>query len=143
MMVRHTTCSWTLVSGRAVREDLLLRLHLDAAPDRPATVRALAGAEVFVLAFAGAEGFDFAYEDADRLEVLHERIDLAVLVMRGPTRLVKDSARGIIVSAYLTLDIDGVATQLGCSYPYRRMKAFVRRSKVEREIIEYPAVQDR
>ncbi|GIF23227.1 hypothetical protein BJ973_000417 [Actinoplanes tereljensis] len=143
MMVRHSTCSWDLLSGRAPREDLVLRLRLDAAPERPATVRVFLGAEVFILAFAGAESVDFAYEDSDRLEVLQERIDLAVLVMRGPTRLIRDSAKGITVSASLILDISGASTRLGSSYPLRRMKAFVTGRKIEHEIVEFPAVHDR
>jgi hypothetical protein len=101
------------------------------------------GAEVFILAFAGAESVDHAYEDADRLEVLQERIDLAVLVMRGPTRLIRDSTRGITVSASLMLDINGSPTRLASSYPLRRMTAFMTGSKIEREIVEFPAVQDR
>src|SRR5687768_17611939 len=91
-MARHPQCAWSLLSGPAVRGDLLLSLRLRAAPDRQATVRVFAGTEIYVLAFAGAESVDFAYADADKPEVLEDQIALAVRAMHGPTRLIRDRA---------------------------------------------------
>ncbi len=142
-MTRYPQCAWNLVSGPAVAGDLLLSLQLRAAPDRQATVQVFAGAEVFFFAFAGAESVDFAYADADKPEALQERIALAVRAMRGPTRLIRDQARGRTVEATLILDVDGAAEQLSSSYPFRRLRAFVTGARVEREIVDYPAVGDR
>ena len=45
-----------------------------ASPERTATVRVFAGAEVFFFEFAGHDSVDFAYDDEERPEALQERI---------------------------------------------------------------------
>ena len=142
LMARHPQCAWSLLSGVAVAGDLLLSLRLRAAPDRQATVRVLAGAEIYVFAFAGAESVDFAYADADKPEALQDRIALAVRAMHGPTRLIRDRVGGSTLGATLVLDIDGAAERVGSDYPLRRLRAFLTRGRVEREVVDYPAVDD-
>lgn len=143
MMSRHPHCGWTLMSGLTTRADLILKIHLRACPERLATVRVLLGAEVFVLSFDGAESLDFAYRDVDRAEILRERIDLAVLTLGGPTRLITDTARGITVSATVEVHAAGVSQRFGSTYPLRRLRVFLMGMKTERRIVEYPEVLDR
>src|SRR5690349_8546769 len=47
LMARHPACGWALLSGHTREEDLVIELHPLAWPDRVATVRVNAGAEVF------------------------------------------------------------------------------------------------
>lgn len=75
LMGRHPACRWTILSGRTPEEDLVIELHLVAQPERVATVRVNAVAEVFSFAFAGHNSHVFACEGETRPELVRERID--------------------------------------------------------------------
>ncbi len=127
-MSGHPGHDWTLVSGNASGEDLLMHLHPVASPERVASVRVNAGAEVFCFTFAEHVGTDFAYEDADRAEALKEQIDLAAAATLGPTRVVLDRCGDLTVGSSLVVDPDGVSPRevTVVSWPLRRLKARLR-----------------
>jgi hypothetical protein len=140
LMARHRECVWTLLSGRVPDEDLVVELHPIAWPQRVAVVRVDAGAEVFSFSFAGHESTDFAYLDSDRPETLQERIDLAVAAATGPTRVICDTAGGIVVGSTLIFDHGGPhpRTDTVVSYPSRRLKARLRGHRIKREVTDFP-----
>lgn len=141
-MSGHPGHAWTLVSGNATGEDLLMHLHPVASPERVATVRVNAGAEVFCFTFADHVGTDFAYEDADRAEALKERIDLAAAATLGPTRVVLDRCGDLTVGSSLVVDPDGVSPleDTVVNWPLRRLKARLRGGRTTRQVIEFPPV---
>lgn len=140
LMARHPSCGWTVLAGRAASEDLVIDLYPLAWPERVATVRVNAGAEVFSFAFAGHYSHDFAYEDEDRPEALRERIDLAVEAARGPTRVICDQAGGTIIESTLIVNPDGPNSREDfASYPIRRLKFFLKRTQVTRNVTDFPA----
>ncbi|MGX6600635.1 hypothetical protein ACWKSP_00640 [Micromonosporaceae bacterium Da 78-11] len=140
LMARHPTHGWTLRSGLAQGDDLVVEVQPMAWPERVAVVRVNAGAEVFGLAFAGHEAHDFAYEDADRSTTLRERLDLAVRATGGPTRVIRERAAGLTVRTTLVIDPEGPdLSQDVVSYPVRRLKAFLRAGRITRESADFPA----
>lgn len=145
LMPRHPNHRWTLVSGHAPGEDLVLTLHPDEWPDRVATVKVHVGAEVFSLSFAGHESVDFAYEDADRPDALQARIDLAVAATTGPTRVVRDCAGDLTVRSTLVVDPDGPHPREDqvVSYPLRRARALFTGRRVTRVVKDFPAAPTR
>ena len=141
-MARHPAHEWALSSGRVPGEDLVVTLSPVASPERTATVRVFAGAEVFILEFAGYDSTDFAYDDGDRPETLQERIDLAAAVTFGPTRVTLDCAGDIVVGSSLVIDPDGPSPREnpGGTWPLRRLKARLRRRRIIRQVIDFPAI---
>jgi hypothetical protein len=140
LMARHTGWRWILLSGRASGEDLVVELYPLARPERVATVRVNAGAEVFSFVFAGHESRDFAYTDDDRRETLRARIDLAMEAACGPTRVIREHAGGATIKSTLVVDPDGPSPrQEVASYPIRRVKAFLTGSHIIREVTDFPA----
>lgn len=121
-------------------EDLVIELHPVAWPDRVAVVRVDSDAEIFAFSFAGHRSTDFAYTDADRPETLQERIDLAVAATVGPTRVICDTARGVVVGSTLIFGHGGPdpRTDGVVSYPFRRLKARLRGDRIRREIKDFP-----
>ncbi len=118
----------------------MIELHPLARPERVATVRVGNGAEVFSFAFAGHESHDFAYADEDRLGTLQERIDLAVEAAGGPTRVIREQAGGATIKSKLVVDPDGPNPRPDvASYPIRRLKAFLKGSRITREVADFPA----
>ncbi len=142
LMVGHPVHEWTLTSGRVPGEDLVVTLSPVASPERTATVRVFAGAEVFIFEFAGHDSVDFADDDNDRPEVLQERIDLAGAATLGHTRVTLDRAGDIIVGSTLVIDPDGPSPRedFGGSRPLRRLKARLRRRRIIRQVIDFPAI---
>ena len=140
-MARHPGQEWTLTSGTAAGEDLVVTLSPMTAPERIATVRVLAGAEVFLFDFSGYSSADFAYDDEDRPATLQERIDLAVAATLGPTRVTLDFDRDVIVASTLVIDPDGQGSHeySPFSWPLRRLKARVRGRRISRQVIDLPA----
>ena len=143
LLTRHPGHDWTLVSGDAAGEDLLVRMHPAASPDRVATVRVNAGAEVFCFTFAGHVSTDFAYDDADRVEALRDRIDLAAAATLGPTRVVLERCRELTLRSTLVMDPDGVSRREDAvvSWPLRRLKARLTRGRISRQVIDFPFVE--
>jgi hypothetical protein len=142
LMARHPGHEWTLTSGRVPGEDLVVTLSPVASPERTATVRVFAGAEVFILEFAGHESADFAYDDKDRPETLQERIDLAAAATLGPSRVTLDRAGDIVVGSTLVIDPDGPSPRENCggTWPLRRLKARLRGRRIIRQVIDFPAI---
>ena len=141
-MARHPVHEWTLTSGRVPGQDLVVTLSPVATTVRTATVRVFAGAEVFIFEFAGHESVDFAYDDTDRPETLQERVDLAAAATLGPTRVTLDRAGDIIVGSTLVIDPDGPNLREDCSgtRPLRRLEARLRRRRIIRQVIDFPAI---
>jgi hypothetical protein len=140
LMARHPGWEWTLLSGRTPGEGLVIELHPLGRPERLAAVRVNAGAEVYSFAFAGHESHDFAYADEDRPETLRERIDLAAQAAGGPTRIIRDHAGGITIASILVMDPDGPQPRRDVvSYPIRRLKSFLRGSRITRETVDFRA----
>ncbi|WP_229071058.1 hypothetical protein [Actinoplanes sp. DH11] len=140
LMAAHPHCRWTLSPAPVPGADLVLDIRPQAWPDRIATVRVNAGAEVFALDFAGHCGHDFAYDDESRPEVLRERIDLAVRAVTGPTRVIRDStAAGRTVRSVLLLD-HGRPQELRelVTVPFARLRALFTGQRVGRETIDFP-----
>jgi hypothetical protein len=142
LMARHPVHEWTLTSGRVPGQDLVVTLSPVATTMRTATVRVFAGAEVFIFEFAGHESVDFAYDDTDRPETLQERVDLAAAATLGPTRVTLDRAGDIIVGSTLVIDPDGPSIREDCSgtRPLRRLEARLRRRRIIRQVIDFPAI---
>ena len=140
-MAGHPGQEWTLISGKGAGEDLVVTLSPVTAPERIATVRVYAGAEVFLFDFCGHRSADFAYDDEDRPATLQERIDLAVAATLGPTRVTLDVDRDVIVASTLVLDPDGPSPHeySPVSWPLRRLKARVRGRRISRQVIDFPA----
>lgn len=141
LMARHPGHDWTLSSGRVAGEDLVVGLSPAASPERIATVRVFAGAEVFLFDFAGHGSTEFAYEDEDRPETLKERIDLAAAATNGPTRVALDWAGAVIVGSTLVIDPDGLGRRedVAVSWPLRRLKARLRVRRIVQQVIDFPA----
>ena len=142
-MAKHPRHHWTLVSGDAAGEDLLVRMHPAALPDRVATVQVYAGGEVLSFTFAGHIGTDFAYDDADRVEVLAERIDPAAAATLGPTCVVLERCRELTLRSTLVMDPNGVSRREDAvvSWPLRRLKGRVTRGRISRQVIDFPFVE--
>ena len=130
------------MSGNTPGEDLLMHMHPVASPERVATIRVNAGAEVFCVTFADHVGTDLAYEDADRAEALKERIDLAAAATLGPTRVVLDRCGDLTVGSSLVTNPDGVSPREDTvvSWPLRRFKARLRGGRITRQVTEFPPV---
>ena len=141
LLARRPECVWTLLSGRRPGEDLVIHLHPVAWPRRVAVVRVDAGAEVFSFSFAGHVSTDFAYLDEDRPETLQERIDLAVEASIGPTQVVCDTARGVVVASTLIFGHGGPhpRTDTVVRYPLRRLRARISGHRINREATDFPA----
>jgi hypothetical protein len=140
LMARHSACGWTALSGCSADEDLMIELYPLAWPERVATLRVNTGAEVFCFAFAGHHSHDFAYEDDDRPETLRERIDLAVEAISGPTRVILEQAGGTTIKSTLIVNPDGSnSRQDGVSYPIRRLKYFLKTTRITRKTADFPA----
>lgn len=144
-MAQHRGHEWLLTSPKGAGEDLVVTLFPTTAPERIATVRVNAGAEVFLVGFCGHSSADFAYDDEDRPESLQERIDLAVAATLGPTRVTLDFDGDVIVGSTLVIDPDGPNPRENgpVSWPIRRLKARVRGRRISRQVIELPAAGDR
>lgn len=142
LMARHPAHGWTLTSGRVPGEDLVVTLSPVATAERTATVQVFAGAEVFIFEFAGHESVDFAYDDKERPEALQELIDLAAAATLGPTRVTLDRAGDIVVGSTLVIDPDGPSPREngGGTWPLRRLKARLRRRRIIRQVIDFPAL---
>ncbi|HQZ00986.1 MAG TPA: hypothetical protein PLQ63_13385 [Propionicimonas sp.] len=142
LMARHPAHGWTLTSGRIPGEDLVVTLSPVASPERTATVRVFAGAEVFFFEFAGHDSVDFAYDDEERPEALQERIDLAAAATLGPTRVTLDRAGDSVVRSTLVIDPDGPSPRenYGGTWPLRRLKARLRGRRIIRQVIDLPAI---
>jgi hypothetical protein len=140
-MAWHPEQAWTLTSGRGAGEDLVVTLSPMTAPERIATVRVYAGAEVFLFDFSGHSSADFAYDDEDRPATLQQRIDLAIAATLGPTRVTLDFDRDVIVASTLVIDPDGLSPReySPVSWPLRRLKARVRGRRISRQVIDLPA----
>jgi hypothetical protein len=140
-MQRHPNPRWTLVSGHAPGEDLVVTLHPKEWPDRVATVTVHVGAEVFSVSFAGHESVDFAYADAERPDALQARVDLAVAVTTGPTRVVRDCAGDLTVRSTLVVDPDGPHRREDqvVSFPLRRARVLLTGRRTTRVVEEFPA----
>jgi hypothetical protein len=143
-MAQHPGYEWILTSPKGPGEDLVVTLFPVTAPERIATVRVDAGAEVFLVGFSGHNSVDFAYDDEDRPEALQERIDLAVAATLGPTRVTLDFDGDVTVASTLVIDPDGPSRREDglMSWPLRRLKARLRGGRISRQVIELPAAGD-
>jgi hypothetical protein len=141
LVSRHPSCAWTLVSGVARDEDLIVQLHPVAWPERVVSVEVNSVGEVFIFSFEDFESRDFAYVDADRPGTLKESIDVAVAVTSGPTRIIRETAGGLTIRDTLLVDPDGPTPgwHWTISYPVRRLKARLRGLRTMREVIDFPA----
>lgn len=141
-LARHPTFEWTILSGLAPEEDLVVELYPRDWPERVATVQVNPGAEVFSVTFAGHVCHGFAYRDQDRPETLQDLIDIAAEAASGPTRVTRDCRNGIIVRSTLVVDPDGPhRSSHVVSYPLRRLKSFFGAGRRTREVDDFPAAR--
>lgn len=140
LMSAHPACEWTILTGTVPSEDLEVTVCPASAPDRKATIRVLAGAEVFTVTFAGHVSTDYAYNDAERPDTLQERIEFAVAASTGPTRVTLERAGTALIGSTLVLDPDGSSPRHDArvSWPIRRLQAALRGRSIVREVLDFP-----
>jgi hypothetical protein len=142
LMDRYPGHRWTILSAGGTGVDLSFEVRPTVAPDRAATVKVLAGAEVYVMSFQGHTDADFAYNDEDRLEALEGRIELAAAATQGPTQVILEFAGDSVVGSRLLIGSAGLTAQAEAfhSWPLRRLKAHLFHRQITQRIIDLPGV---